>query len=363
MPQTREGFSPSSGRPNSDHIPSRKNRRVYPYGCIPAFCISGQTNKKELIMNTRKIFVYGLLAVIFTLALTACDILNPDDDDNGDGTTFTSVRDFRNWYLNQPDNTPDEPYRAKLNIKDANASVDSSGAGLGLLFSSQYVFLDFSDSTFTKISGGAFSSCTTLVGIILPNTVTSIEYSNSSRTGAFQGCTNLTSVTLPANPGFTSIVSNTFSGCTKLDGVIIPDSVTSIEQSAFARTGLTGITIPNSVTSLSGFRGCTGLTEITIPNSVTAIGSNAFNETSLTSVTIPSSVTSIASGAFHITSLTSVTFEGTIPKNNFIHQDITANSESFLGDLRNKFYATDIDNGTPGTYTKSGNTWTLEPQE
>jgi len=314
-----------------------------------------------------KAFGLALIAAIaLALTFTACDILNPDDD--GDSRTFTSEIDFRDWYNNQPDNTPDEPYRAELNIKDANARVNSTGGSLGLGYYGnikKYVFLDFSGSTFTRIGSGntgAFEDCKNLVGIILPNTVTSIERDSILR-GAFQGCTNLTSVTLPTNPSFTSIVSSTFSGCTKLTSITIPDSVTSIGSYAFARTGLTGIIIPNSVTSLSGFNQCTGLTEITIPNSVTAIGSNAFKETSLTSVTIPSSVTSIAVGAFHITSLTSVTFEGTIPENNFKHQDAFADSESFLGDLRNKFYATDTDNGTPGTYTKSGSTWTLQPQE
>ena len=312
-------------------------------------------------MKTLKVSKIAAIALALTLALAACGWF--ENDDNKNSATFTSTSDFSKWLDEKPDNTPDNPYRVKLNIKD-RTSVDRYDLGL-FRNSKKYVFLDFSGSTFTKLSSGviaAFEGCNNLVGIILPNTVTSIERGGLGE-GSFERCTNLTSVTLPTNPGFTSIVSSTFSGCTKLDGIIIPHSVTSIGSSAFYKTGLTSITIPNSVTSLSGFNQCTGLTEITIPNSVTAIGSYAFNETSLTSVTIPSSVTSIAVGAFHITSLTSVTFEGTIPENNFKHQDAFADSESFLGDLRNKFYATDTDNGTPGTYTKSGSTWTLQPQE
>ena len=56
----------------------------------------------------------------------------------------------------------------------------------------------------------------------------------------------------------------------------------------------------NSVTTIGyyAFQDCISLTSITIPNSVTSIGQSAFGGTSLTSVTIPNSVTSIGDYAF-----------------------------------------------------------------
>jgi hypothetical protein len=59
------------------------------------------------------------------------------------------------------------------------------------------------------------------------------------------------------------------------------------------------------------------------------------------------------------TSLTSVTFQGTIPSSGFENE---TNLPVFPGDLRDKFYATDPSNGTPGTYTraKGGETWTKQ---
>jgi phage-related protein len=75
--------------------------------------------------------------------------------------------------------------------------------------------------------------------------------------------------------------------------MVIPDSVTTIEDCAF--------------------RNCSSLTSIVIGNGVTSIGENAFNGcSSLTSIVIPDGVTSIEEAAFNgCKSLTSITFNGT----------------------------------------------------
>ena len=98
----------------------------------------------------------------------------------------------------------------------------------------------------------------------------------------------------------------------KFKTVIIPNSVTSIEEWAFYKcSSLTSVTIGNSVTSigLGAFQNCSGLTSVTIPNSVTTVGNQAFYKcSSLTSATIGNSVTTIGELAFRDCSgLTSVT--------------------------------------------------------
>ncbi len=165
----------------------------------------------------------------------------------------------------------------------------------------------------TSIRDRAFSRCTGLTSITIPNSVTSIGG------GAFYGCTGLTSVVFNAKRcetmGSTSIP--VFQGCENLKEIIIGNEVELIPSLAFRDcSGLTSITIPNSVTSIGGgaFSGCTGLTSVTIGNSVTSIGKSAFWDcTGLTSITIPNSVTSIGDAAFeYCTGLTSVTIGNSV---------------------------------------------------
>ena len=225
----------------------------------------------------------------------------------------------------------------------------------------------YEDVTYNVTSIGyyAFSDCSGLTSVTIPNSVTSIGYY------AFYYCSGLTSVTIPNS--VTSIGSEAFYGCSGLTSVTIPNSVTSIDSYAFyGCSGLTSITIPNSVTSIGSeaFYGCSGLTSVTIPNSVTSIGSGAFSGCSgltsikvednnakydsrnncnaiiekssntlivgckntiipnsvtsiggsafrdcsgLTSITIPNSVTSIASSAFYgCSGLTSITIPNSV---------------------------------------------------
>ena len=156
------------------------------------------------------------------------------------------------------------------------------------------IYYDISETTATVTYGKKEYSG----DIVIPESIT-YENSKYSVTSigdwAFSYCTGLTSITIPNS--VTSIGNYAFWDCYGLTSITIPNSVTSIGDYVFSYcTGLTSVTIPNSVTSIGdgAFSGCSGLTSITIPNSVTSIGELAFDECSgLTSITIPNSVTSI----------------------------------------------------------------------
>lgn len=178
----------------------------------------------------------------------------------------------------------------------------------------------------TKIGEAAFQDNTTITSVTIPASVTEIG------SNAFAGCTNLTSVTYggdwskltiqsgnPAvedaanaplfdfafTPDNTAVIVIRYKG-TAAD-VTIPSRykgkpVTMIDHAAFHDSAVTGVTIPDSVTSIpdSAFGFCSQLTNISIPNSVTFIGFSAFNScTSLKSITLPSSLSTIQSEAFY----------------------------------------------------------------
>ena len=205
----------------------------------------------------------------------------------------------------------------------------------------------------TSIADYAFSNCTSLTSVYIPNSVSSIGGY------AFSNCTSLASITIPYS--VTTIGNYAFENCSSLtiycesssepidwfflwnnsyrpvvynyqgingvteDGFKYAVTLDSKENKCITITGYIGefsdIIIPSTVLvngqaltvkeiCKNAFYDSASLTSIVIPDSVTYIGNYAFSRCSnLTSITIPNSVTSIGDSAFSgCSNLTTVTF-------------------------------------------------------
>ena len=241
-----------------------------------------------------------------------------------------------------------------------NGGSITSYAFMGM---SNLTSIDIENTVGTKIGMNAFSECSGLTSMSMPNSVTnignyafqncskltSIELSNELESigdYALEGCASLANVEIPTS--VTSIGSKSFNGCKGLTSIIVPNSVTSIGSGAFfGCSNLESVTIPfigesidsdyyygfghafstsskklknivitSSMTAIktNAFRGCTNITSITLPDSIENIGDSAFNGcTGLTSVNLGTNLKSIGQFAFNgCTGLTSINIPETV---------------------------------------------------
>ena len=119
----------------------------------------------------------------------------------------------------------------------------------------------------------------------------------------------LQSVVLPN--GIEGIGFAAFAGCDQLQSVVLPSSVTYLEDYAFAGSGLTSVDLPSTVVTMGKgvFSRCEALTSATI--NAREIGHFAFlGDIALAEVNIGSNVGYLNEGAFNgCTSLTTVNFD------------------------------------------------------
>lgn len=142
-------------------------------------------------------------------------------------------------------------------------------------------------------------------GTVIPNTVVVIG------DDAFTDCTELTEITIPnsvvsigttTSYDYNNYPSGAFNGCTGLDRIVLPESVVYIGQQAFRNcSGLIDVQLPESLRVIgdNAFEGCENLTEIVIPEGVVSIGQVAFRDCSnLSVIEAPNSLLIIGYEAF-----------------------------------------------------------------
>lgn len=158
----------------------------------------------------------------------------------------------------------------------------------------------------TCIGALSFASNTSVKEVILPDSVTSIEDS------AFMGCAHLESIRLSSK--LSNIGVRAFANCLSLKAVELPAETFSIGDYAFFNCGmLKAVELPTKMIKYGKyvFAECKELESVTIPYTMTYVPEGMFNKcTSLKSVTFPNTVEKISKCAFmDCTSLEAVDFK------------------------------------------------------
>ena len=149
----------------------------------------------------------------------------------------------------------------------------------------------------TEIGNFTFYGNTDMTSVEIPACVTGIDIA------AFEYCSSLSFIKFLGEPQLKTIGQRAFSGCSALKLLSIPNTVTEIGWQAFSGcTNLEDITIPESVTSIGGnaFSGCNGIEWVHYAGSytrLTEIVNQTGNEPLLTARTIYGKGTVAATGS------------------------------------------------------------------
>ena len=184
----------------------------------------------------------------------------------------------------------------------------------------QYVYFEHPENSdildVDAIGDYAFADCPNLLSVELPSSLKAIDIY------AFKGCKKLYMAGIMTNgmfipEGVEYIGSHAFEGCESMKILILPNSLTTLEDGAFyGCTNLQDVTIGTGLEAIpeDAFSGCKGLATngIELPSTIKRIGSSAFDGTYIPSITIPEGVEYIGQNAFLFTKISSLTIPASV---------------------------------------------------
>jgi hypothetical protein len=160
--------------------------------------------------------------------------------------------------------------------------------------------------------------------VIIPDTVTKINDS------AFFNCSELTEIIFGKN--IKEIGTSAFAKCTALKEIKLPANLETLKLESFKEcSALESVTIPKTLTTwgMSAFLECTKLTNVILEEGITELGGYAtFGNCAIEKITVPKSVTKIKSTFFLLPELKEVVFLGDLP--NEIDSDAFSESLDFI---------------------------------
>ena len=218
----------------------------------------------------------------------------------------------------------------ELSYAEAAAVTD-----LGEVFKNNTTITSFDELQYftglTTIGWEAFAWCHNLTSIVLPSSITSIDG------GAFNDCRNLLSITIPAavtEIGFAALT------CDNLETIIVEQGNTVYDSRDNC----------NAVINTSSNELIRGCKNTVIPNTVVSLYDHAFASCSMESINIPASVTNISTSAFYLCgNLATITVDA----NNVVY-DSRNNSNAIIQTNTNKLVAGSKTTVIPNTVTAIG---------
>lgn len=145
----------------------------------------------------------------------------------------------------------------------------------------------------------AFCDCDSLKTVTIPSSVNSIGF------GAFEWCDSLTEIKVKSNNAY----------FTDINGVLYNKDKTKIIQYPKAKTQ-TSYIIPSSVTTVGrdAFEECENLKSIILPEKLTSIEESAFSSSGIKTIEMPAGVTTISRSAFNSSFIESIVLPNNIVK-------------------------------------------------